>query len=211
MKTWQWITLGAVAWVAFRPKKAYAASLPGSSAGGDGSDVTLQVARGIPDGGTYEITGTGVPFDIVHKGASILKKGATVYCSGFTFATAMEAARRRGLLEDKSVPQVFKFQKDWYGAGGESEQLSGPALQKLGIGGPVSHEDARPGDFAQFWRSKSGHSVVFLDWLRDASGKKIGLKYRSAQGAKGISDTQEKFSDSGGSVNRGRTYFSRLA
>ena len=218
MKTWQWIAAGMAAWVFLRPKSARAASM---GAGGtsivpsgdrSGNAAVLTAARSIPDGGTYKISGTGVPFDVVHKQVVILPKGDTVYCSGFTFATAVRAAQQRGLLENKSVQQVRQFQKDWYGAGGESEQLSGPALQKLGIGAPVSQDEAMPGDFLQLWRtSSSGHSVVFLDWLRDAKGNKIGVKYRSAQGAKGVSDNQERFSDSGGSVLRSRIYFSRLA
>lgn len=206
MKTWQWFALGGVAWILFRPKSALA-----SSGGSSGSGTVLDVARGIPNGGTYKISGSGVPFEIVHKGKQILPKGDTVYCSGFTFATAMRAAERRGLLADKSVDQVRQFHKDWYGAGSEAEQLSGPALEKLGIGRRVSHEEAIPGDFVQLWRQTSGHSVVFLGWLLDPTGKKIGLKYRSAQTSTGVGDTQEKFGDSGGSVNRGRTYFSRLA
>lgn len=211
MKTWQWFALGGAAWILFRPKAAHAAGA-GSGAGGiSGSGTVLEVARAIPDGGVYKMTGSGVPFEITHKGKQILPKGETLYCSGFTFATAMRAAERRGLLANKSVDEVRQFQKNWYGAGGESEQLSGPALEKLGIGRSVSHDEAIPGDFVQLWRKTSGHSVVFLDWLRDPTGKKIGFKYRSAQTSNGVGDTQEKFSDSGGSVNRARTYFSRLA
>lgn len=207
MKPWQYLALGGAAWILLRPKTARAAGAGGSS----GSQTVLDVARAIPDGGTYKMTGSGVPFEIVHKGAVILPKGETVYCSGFTFATAMRAAERRGLLADKSVGQVRQFHKDWYGSGKEAEQLSGPALENLGIGRRVTHDEAVPGDFVQLWRKTNGHSVVFLDWLRDSTGKKIGFKYRSAQTSNGIADSQEKFSDSGGSVNRARTYFSRLS
>jgi hypothetical protein len=170
----------------------------------------LDVARAIPDGGIYRITGTGVPFDIVHKGTSILAKGSFVYCSGFTFAAVMRAAERRGLLAQKTVEQIRRFQREWYGGEGDTERQQGPAMRNLDIGKPVSQDEAVPGDFVQYWRQTSGHSVVFLDWLLDAGNKKIGLKYRSA-GSKGVGDSQEKFSDSGGAINRARVYFSRLA
>jgi hypothetical protein len=217
MKTWQWLTVGGALFLFLRPGRARAASGAGMGAGGalnvsgtSGSSTVLAVARAIPDGGTYLISGTGVPFDVVHKEVVILAKGDTVYCSGFTFATVVRAAQQRGLLEKKSVPEVKTFQRNWYGAGGESEQLSGPALEKLGIGRRVSHDEAVPGDFLQIWRTGgSGHSTVFTGWL-EKDGKRIGVKYRSAQGG-GVGDKQERFSDSGGSVVRARTYFSRLA
>lgn len=201
MKLWQWVVLGVAAGILLRPR--------GAAAGG--SSTVLAVARSIPDGGTYEISGSGVPFTVSHKGSTILPQGNTVYCSGFTFATVMEAARRRGLLENKTVDQVKQFQRDWYGAGGESEQLSGPAMRRLGIGGPIAPAQARPGDFVQFWRFSSGHNVVFLSWVKDSSGYPIGIRYRSAQGGQGVGNAEEFFSDSGGKVNRTRTYVSRLA
>ena len=77
----------------------------------------------------------------------------------------------------------------------------------------MSADDAQPGDFLQFWRTKSGHSVVFLDWI-DRDGKRVGFKYRSSQGStKGIGDHAEYFKDSGvagGEVDRNRMYFGRL-
>lgn len=194
-----------------------AGAAPTSSA----NETVLGVARAIPDGGVYDTKGSGVPVDVVHKGVAILSKGATVYCSGFTFATAAEAARRRGLLEDKSVAQVKKFQQEWYGGASERQrgvpltslQLSGPALEIIGIGKSVPLSDARSGDFVQYWRNTkepSGHSVVFLDWLTDAKGNRIGLKYRSAGFTKGVSDSSEKFSGHGGRIDPNRTFFSRL-
>ena len=208
MKVWQYLAIGGVAWILLRSKSAQAAS--GRSGGSGGSQTVLDVARAIPDGGIYRITGTGVPFDIVHKGTSILAKGSFVYCSGFTFAAVMRAAERRGLLAQKTVEQIRRFQREWYGGEGDTERQQGPAMRNLDIGKPVSQDEAVPGDFVQYWRQTSGHSVVFLDWLLDAGNKKIGLKYRSA-GSKGVGDSQEKFSDSGGAINRARVYFSRLA
>jgi len=177
--------------------------------GGSGNAV-LSIAQSVPNGGVYGLGGGGVPFDIIHQGAVILRKGSTVYCSGFTFATAFRAATELGLLASKTVAQVRQFQKDWYGGGSESEQLSGIALELLGIGRRVSHSEAQPGDFVQLWRTNTtGHSVIFLDWLEE-NGVKTGMKFRAAGGGGGVGNSQERFSDSGGSVIRQRTYFSRL-
>src|SRR3954471_23372096 len=155
----------------------------------------VAIARAFPDGGGYELKGTGVPEEISFNNKIILAKGKATFCSGFTFAVAMKAATERGLLKGKTTEQVQAFQKEWYGATKESgETQSAYALKKLGIGKPVSFEDAKAGDFLQLWRTnKSGHSVVFLEWVTDA-GRPIGVKYRSTQtSTNGIGDRTEYF------------------
>ena len=175
----------------------------------------VEIAHAYPDGGGYEWKGSGVPKDIRFKGEQILPKGKSTYCSGFTFAVAMKAADERGLLRNKSVDEVRAFQKEWYGATKNSgETQCAYAMQKLGIGKPVAKEDARPGDFLQLWRTnKSGHSVVFLDWVVEG-GRPIGVKYRSSQtSTNGIGDRVEYFagvSGKKGSVDPQRLYFGRL-
>lgn len=152
----------------------------------------LAVAYSFPDGGGYcSLQDSGVSETIEHKGSVILpaSKGGT-YCCGFTFQVAMRVAEKRGLLSGKSVGQVRRFQKLWYGSlpGSELRQCA-LAVGELGIGREIPLEDARPGDFMQLWTvAKGGHSVVFLGWLRDSSGKRIGVRYRSTQG-KGIGDS----------------------
>jgi cell wall-associated NlpC family hydrolase len=180
-----------------------------------GEDV-LQIARSFSDGGQYKWKGSGTPEAIVFKEETILSASAEgTYCSGFTFAVVMRAAARRGLLEDKTVDQIRRFQKQWYGATKESAEVQAAfAMENLGIGRTVSHEEARPGDFLQFWREdKSGHSVVFLAWIEE-DGRKAGFRYRSTQkSTDGIGDRTEYFSDSPdgrGRVARDRTYFARL-
>src|ERR1051325_2490715 len=80
------------------------------------SGDVLAIARSFPDGGNYEWKGTGVPEDIRFNGQTILEKGKTTYCSGFTFGVVMKAATGRGLLKKKTIDQVREFQKEWYGA-----------------------------------------------------------------------------------------------
>lgn len=178
----------------------------------------LAAAQAIPDGGTYVWDGgSGVAHEIRHKGETIVKaqeKGT--YCSGFTFTVVMETARKRGLLNDKSAEAVRTFQKEWYGSTKEAaERQCALAVERLGIGREIKRlEEAQPGDFVQIWRTnKTGHSVVFLDWVRDGD-ELIGMKYRSSQkSTDGVGDRIEYFADAKGregKVDRRRTYAARL-
>jgi hypothetical protein len=181
------------------------------------SDSVVKIARSFADGGGYDSSwkGSGVPAEIRFHDERVLPKGRGSYCCGFTFTVAMDAATRRGLLRDKSVDQVRAFQKQWYGATEESREIQCAfAVATLGIGKPVELQDARPGDFLQFWRTnKSGHSVVFLEWIAEG-GERVGFRYRSSQGStKGIGDRVEYFErvpGRDGAVDRKRMYFCRL-
>jgi len=178
------------------------------------------VSRTFPDGGGYNLKwgGSGTPEEIRFKDARILAKGTDgTYCCGFTFAVVMKAAGEAGLLKDKSVEQIKRFQKQWYGAVTEPdtrEKQCAVALGNLGIGKQVMPDEAQSGDFLQFWRTKSGHSVVFLKWV-EQDGKRVGFTYRSSQGSTdGVGDKTEYFKDSGlekGEVDPQRMYFGRLS
>jgi len=175
----------------------------------------VAIAQSFPDGGGYELHGSGVPEEIRFANTTILGKGKSTYCSGFTFAVVMQAASDRGLLKKKTVDQIREFQKEWYGATKESKQTQcAYAVEKLGIGKQIEFKNARRGDFLQLWRtSGSGHSVVFLEWVK-AGGSPIGVKYRSSQPAtKGIGDNTEYFSNvtgHKGTVDPKKMYFCRL-
>jgi hypothetical protein len=125
----------------------------------------------------------------------------------------MRTAEQNHLLKEKTPEQIRVFQKEWYGATGDTEKQAGPAMENLSIGKVVPFEQARAGDFVQFWRGKSGHSAVFLKWIEEG-GKKIGFQYRSTQkSTDGIGDKIEYFNDAPnkkGEVVRERTYFARL-
>jgi hypothetical protein len=175
----------------------------------------VKIARSFPDGGGYEWKGSGVPEDIRFDGTMILPKGKATYCSGFTFAVAMKCAGERGLLSGKTVDEIRAFQKEWYGSTKESaETQCAYALEELGIGRSVKQDDAQAGDFLQLWRTnKSGHSVVFLEWVLEG-GEPIGIKYRSTQkSTNGIGDRSEYFAGIAaheGTVDPQRLYFGRL-
>ena len=177
------------------------------------------ISRRFADGGGYNLKwgGSGTPEEIRFKDARILAKGTDgTYCCGFTFNVVMKAAGEAGLLKDKTVEQVKRFQKEWYGAVTEPdtrEKQCAVALGNLGIGKQVTPEEAQSGDFLQFWRTKSGHSVVFLKWV-EQDGKRVGFTYRSSQGSTdGVGDKTEYFKDSRiekGEVDPQRMYFGRL-
>jgi hypothetical protein len=176
----------------------------------------LNVAYSYPDGGGYcALNDSGVSHTIRYDGSVILpaSKGGS-YCCGFTFMVAMRVAEERGLLAGKSVDEVRRFQREWYGS--EKGAASGQcvaAVVDLGVGHEIAPEDARAGDFIVFDRTtKIGHSVVFLDWMRDRAGKIRGLHYRSSQSSsRGIGDSIEYFADSGiGHIDRQTVRIARL-
>lgn len=182
--------------------------------------AVLEIARSFKDGGGYVWeSGSGAPRAIEHDGEIILKaQERGTYCSGFTFSVAMQAAAERGLLKGKSVDDVRRFQKEWYGATEDEEARAKQcalAVERLGVGREVKQlKDARPGDFVQIWRTnKSGHSVVLIDWVREG-GRIVGIKYRSSQkSTDGIGDRVEYFADApgrNGKVDRSRVYVARL-
>lgn len=181
---------------------------------GPNADV-LEIAYGYEDGGTYKWKGSGVPEELRFAGEQILPKGDGTFCCGYTLAVVFKAAEKRGLLAEKSVNEVRQLHKCWYGDTDDSkETLVQYALERLHLGQAIEHDDAQPGDFVQFWRTnKSGHSVIFLEWIVDG-GKRIGVKYRSSQKlTDGIGDRIEYFSDAEGKqgkLDRERFYIVRL-
>jgi len=180
-------------------------------------EKALDTPIAFPDGGGYDKSwkGSGSPEDIVFKGKTILAKGANgSYCCGFTFAVAMRTAAARGLLADRSVEQVQRFQREWYGATPASrEKQCVLAAENLGVGHEVKLDDARPGDFVQLARANgTGHSVLLLRPIR-RDGKLVGIEYRSSQGStNGIGNRAEHFADADpkGTILRARTYACRL-
>ncbi len=186
---------------------------PAEAEGGFGEQA-VEIARSYEDGGGYIWKkSTGVSETLVFGGKTVLKKQPTgTYCSGFTFQVAFKLAEHHGLFDGKNFDEVKRFQRQWYGATEESgEEQCTFAMQELGIGQPVNHDDARPGDFANYWRTKSGHSVIFLNWVTDDEGNRTGIHYRSSQTkTDGIGDRTEFFKGHGGHVDPERLYLCRF-
>jgi len=179
-----------------------------------GDDI-VDVAYGYKDGGCWKWEGTGVPESIWFKNRPILRKDSRcTYCCGYTFAVFFKAAEGRGLLEDMSAQDIRVMQQHWYGAVPEyTEQQAALAIQDAGLGRMVDPVDAQPGDFVCFYRQKSGHSVIFLNWVYD-SDTVVGIRYRSSQSTtNGIGDATEYFTTSGlrsGTIDPKRFYVARL-
>lgn len=177
--------------------------------------AVLAEAYGYEDGGGYAWdNSTGSPRELVWDGEVVLRKQPEgTYCSGCTFAVMFEVAKQRGLFEGKAVRDLKLMQRRWYGSVEDKrtrEVQAGIAMQKLRIGKRIRSQDAEAGDFLQFWRTRSGHSVVFLGWLEE-DGKRVGIRYRSTQrSTDGIGDHQERFQAYGGNVDPRRCYFARL-
>jgi len=179
------------------------------------SDDVLKIAYSYDNGGGYIWKGsTGVSESLTHAGKTVLKKQPRgTYCCGFTLQVAFKLAQHHGIFEGKSYDQVKQFQREWYGATEPSgETQCTLAMTNLGVGHAVTHDDARPGDFGNFWRTKSGHSILFLNWVTDDDGQRIGIHYRSSQTkTDGIGNHTEYFKGhNDGHVDPSRIYLCRF-
>ena len=154
----------------------------------------------------------GVTQDMWYKGMVVAKAypdgSRCSYCCGYTFEVFVRAMKLRnvqkGLDPDDfngmTFNDLFNALQLWYIEGrGDSEQR---AIVSYGLGKAITDfEQVRPGDFLSYSTTPSGgHSVVFIDWLRDDEKKIIGFKYFSSNlsGTHGVGYGQGKFSDSSG-------------
>ncbi len=151
----------------------------------------------------------GVTVDLIYQGRVLLKAHPSgekySHCSGITFEVFFKAMQKRnrklGLAPDDfngmTYDELFDFVMYWYVAdGNKAAQNVVKAVEKYGLGQRVTRwEDARPGDFIDFSReNNTGHTVIFMNWLRDNTGRIIGLKYWSSQESTGgISYKEEYF------------------
>lgn len=130
------------------------------------------VAGGLRRGGGYlwpspDKFAGGTTQDLMLGKDRILRAGRGTYCCGVTLEVFW-----RGWLayaKDYSLPfmggitlaQARELQRSWFCIGTRKGALD--ALVPLGLGVEVAAGDARPGDFAQFWRASGlGHSVMVL-------------------------------------------------
>lgn len=120
------------------------------------------------------------------------------FCCGLTlevfYRFAAEKPAFADLLATTDTARVKSlwFCRNLFSPGPQDALLALDAGRRIG-----DPEEALPGDFVQIWRNdKSGHSVMFVNWLRDATGKRVGLQYWSSQIAtQGIGFNSESFGD----------------
>ena len=156
----------------------------------------------------------GVTQDLWYKGMVVAKAypdgSRCSYCCGYTFEVFVRAMKLRNLqkgldpddFNGMTFGDLFNALQFWYIEG--KDDCERRAIESYGLGYAVTDfEKVRPGDFLSYDTTPpGGHSVVFVDWLRDEQNKIIGLKYFSSNlsGSKGVGYGQGKFSDS----NNGR-------
>ncbi len=173
----------------------------------------LAVLRSYPTDGTHRYywprgkdgRGWGGNARDLHYRGKLVAKGdpkGRGYCCGLTFEVFVQAYERAckarkqpflipGVADGKAL---LRLRGLWFGSDGNRKTLARTIEQeKLGRLIP-KFEDVRPGDFVQLWRrSGSGHSVIFLSWLRKKQ-KIVGLRYWSTQtSTKGIGERVEYF------------------
>lgn len=174
----------------------------------------------------------GVTENIIYQGSIIAKANPdgskSSHCVGLTYEVFFKAMEERnkeaGISPDNfnnmTVNNMKDFMLTWYNAKGTpksaGDQLAG-AIVKYGLGSQIKRlEDAKAGDFIDFSRTKSGHTAVFINWLKDDKGNIVGFKYWSTQeSTNGIDYKQEYFSDNPqgtfkGTVNRSQLYIGRV-
>ena len=170
----------------------------------------LKTLESYPRDGTHRYhwprkgSWAGVTQDLHYAGKLFLKGDPKkrCHCSGITFEVFLRAYE--ACCKDQKQPfripgyataeDLDELRKLWFGTDGNRRTLV-RALTKTKLGQEVhGFEKARRGDFLQLWRhSGSGHSVVFLEWVREKK-EIIGFKYWSTQGStNGIGTRTEYF------------------
>jgi len=186
--------------------------------GGELSGYNVLVLRAIdkvqstaPDGGGYFIGIKAKPAESpigyrlrLFDRALLEPPRTSSYCSGSTYTAFIEALNlilpddAKRLSPDRAEAMRMqepdgsrredgvKFWGHWNDDGfGTHFAL----VQYSRIGDEILPARARPGDFANIsWKSGHGHSVIFLGWHTDTSGKKHILYWASQPGTNGLGD-----------------------
>ena len=152
----------------------------------------------------------GVTQDLWYRGMVVAKAypdgSRCSYCCGFTFEAFVRAMKLRNVqkgldLDDfngMTFSDLFNLLQVWYIEGdGDCERRG---ITAYGLGRAITDlEQVRPGDFLSYDTTPAGgHSVIFIDWVRDAQNKIVGLKYFSSNlsGTHGVGYGSGRFSDS---------------
>jgi hypothetical protein len=151
----------------------------------------------------------GVTQDLWYKGMVVAKAypdgSRCSYCCGYTFEVFVRAMKLRNIqkgldpddFNGMTFHDLFNLLQLWYIEGkGDSPQLG---IVAYGLGKAITDlEDARPGDLGDYSTTRpGGHSIIFVDWIRDDAGKITGLKYFSSNlsGTRGVGYGKGTFSD----------------
>ncbi len=158
--------------------------------------LVLDVAAVYPTDGTHdywwprggESSYDGCTEDLQLLGERVMEgePQRRTFCCGLTIEVFLKAYNQwiemHGVANPSLTPENWpRFQRVWFVL-----ETNGPgpsaALEEFGLGRTIERDEVLPGDFVQIWRrTGSGHSVVFLDWVRDDAGAVTGFRYWSAQ------------------------------
>lgn len=190
------------------------------------NDYVLEIMKSYPtdgsmpydwvdESGYYGITQDLLYLDQLFVKGDIKKRS---YCSGITFEVFFQAYqaynaangfKQIGALD--SVEKMEEFRLKWYGVGGDRRTIK-HALEWSGLGYQVTDlNQVTPGDFVQIWRHNgSGHTVIFINWIKDTEGQILGFNYWSSNTGLGPSYREEYFGDSGRAMILHETYFMKV-
>jgi hypothetical protein len=156
--------------------------------------LVLEALRRYPADGTH---GYWWPKDGGYDGASrdvklwgkVMLRGEAkgrTFCCGLTLEVFLDAwvqwvAANPDAAKSLTPASFAEFRRQWF-----VTALNGPgpaaALELQKIGRRIEESEVRAGDFVQLWRvNESGHSAIFLGWIRNAEGTVIGMNYWSSQ------------------------------
>ncbi|MCP4809527.1 MAG: hypothetical protein GY913_07480 [Proteobacteria bacterium] len=193
----------------------------------DFNEVVLDLVDSYPQDGSFEYywpqsgSWSGGTRDVWYQDELVGSGGgySACYCSGITWEVYLRAwqewAAQNGEdaddLNGVSADDIWDMRRDWY-----VRDLYGPgpsvAMENYGVGTEVtSFDDWEPGDFVQFWRtSGSGHTAVFMGWVTDDDGNRLGMDYVSCQGSTdGYSINDEYFGSHSGALDPANMYAGR--
>lgn len=202
--------------------EATAYRLPSAS---EFNSYVIAVMQTYPTNGTHQYywpssgDWSGITKDLHYRGSLFLKgdPAGRCFCCGLTFEVFFLAyeqyCKDKGwefIIRDFDQTALAKFKYQWFGSDGNRKTLLNATLVN-GMGKEIAMADAKPGDFVQLWRfSGSGHSVIFVDWERNANNEIIGLKYWSTQkSTNGIGYKTEYFTGTSG-IDTKQLYIIRI-
>jgi len=200
----------------------------------------LRVMRSYPTDGTYgynwpeETAIHGVTRPLTYHDTVIAHPGtgarrSNTYCSGVTFELFFRSFRRwcrktghPFSIAGLSAGELQRLRTLWYGADrsmswAQRKRTVQTAVVEMGIGRAVERlEDAAPGDYIQFWRETadgdpSGHTALFLGWIRHDDGRLRGVRYWSSQSSTNGIGIHREFLDRGPApIDRDQVYIARI-
>lgn len=197
------------------------AAIPGT----DFNSYVVTVLESYPTDGTHQYywpsSGgwAGNTQDLYYRG-SLFSSGdpyKRCYCCGITFEVFFLAYKKycaqHGwdfIVSDMDSAKLLNFRRMWFGSDGNRKTLQN-AIVTAQIGSAISLDNAKKGDFVQFWRtSGSGHSVIFISWTYNNSGVRNGMKYWSTQSStNGIGYNTEYFDGKAG-LDPAQIYIARV-